>query len=378
VKNNKDILVWYWGQRGGGASYSQYLAHGLRADPRVGTVKMALSACNELLPQITASGFACMLEQPAWIGSLWSISPWERLRRFGKHLQFPFTVRRQKYAALIIGMNFPLAWPLVYLVRTRDTRVTYVCHDARPHPGDYQIFWQTVSQWLLLRSVDHIMVLSSVVRDRLLKQGIAPGKITLAPIAVLSPDIGQGAVTPALRVVSAKGSPLRLLFLGRLIAYKGLDLLAEVVEHLDKRDDWRLAIAGAGPLEASVAAQFAGHPRISLELGWIAPERFAAIILEHDVLLCPYTEASQSGVIPEAARCGVPAVVTPHAGLIEQVENKKAGVVAGDTTGVAFAAAITRLIDDRDLVSQMGQFAALPPRDGLLADAIGLILPPRE
>jgi glycosyltransferase involved in cell wall biosynthesis len=235
-----------------------------------------------------------------------------------------------------------------------------------------------LSQGLLLRSADHVVALSKNVRDDLLATGLAPGKVALLPIAALLPGLGDEVDYSTLRSVSSPDKPLQLLFLGRLITYKGLDLLAGAIALLGDRDDWRLTIAGSGPLETYISQEFGANPHVRIELGWIAPERFSAMIGEHDVLLCPYTEASQSGVIPEAARRGVTAIVTPHAGLIEQIEAGQAGLVAESTTGAAFAAAIATMIENRPLVSRLGHAAATLPRDKLLASGIDGILARRE
>ena len=59
-----------------------------------------------------------------------------------------------------------------------------------------------------------------------------------------------------------------------------------------------------------------------------------------DVLVLPYIEASQSGLIPIARALGTPVVVTPVGGLPEQVIHGASGVVAQRVTPAAVAEAI--------------------------------------
>lgn len=235
-----------------------------------------------------------------------------------------------------------------------------IIHDARPHPGDRTAL---VTRWLLRDAflADRVFTLSGAVADDLVRRGVPAGRI----VRSFHPDLHYaGAPDPIGSAAAASadergggrraGGPLRVLFFGRILAYKGLPLFLDALE--------RVAAAGV-PVEASLV----GEGEIGPEAGrlarlgvdvvnrWVDDAEIAAIFRRHDVVALTYTEASQSGVVSAAAAQGVPAVVTPVGGLVEQVADGTTGLVASAVTGEAVAAALARLAGDRPLLGHLRQ-----------------------
>jgi len=69
----------------------------------------------------------------------------------------------------------------------------------------------------------------------------------------------------------------------------------------------------------------------------------------------PYQEASQSGVLPIARHLGLPSLVTPVGGLLEQVEGGKSGFVADDSSAHGLAAAIKKVFCDPAAYQNLSQ-----------------------
>ena len=65
-------------------------------------------------------------------------------------------------------------------------------------------------------------------------------------------------------------------------------------------------------------------------------------ISSSDLVIFPYTEASQSGTIPICRALGKPVVVTPVGGLNEQVENRVTGLIS---TGIS-SSSLANTIED--------------------------------
>jgi glycosyltransferase involved in cell wall biosynthesis len=340
------VLIWYWGRRGGGANFTLRLAKLLADAIGADRVSVAIARENEYFASFEQLGVNLMVTHAAWARGLgWR----QRLRSLRSNLAFARKLKHGAFGTVLITMNFPLAWPLVRAIRRSSTRLIYVAHDAVPHPGDYMRMWQTWSQSRLIRRADTVVTLSSAVADRL-----------LAIFARALPDLrARLRVIPIETVFSSargldmkpRSREVRFLFLGRLLEYKGLGLLHEALGRLDNRPDWSLTVAGSGPLEGFCAETFGRHPRCRVDLGWIDNERFIALLDEHDVLLCPYTEASQSGVIPEAIERGLAVVVTPVEGLPEQVGFGRFGLVADRTDVAAFASAMARILNQPVLLN---------------------------
>jgi glycosyltransferase involved in cell wall biosynthesis len=130
------------------------------------------------------------------------------------------------------------------------------------------------------------------------------------------PPLSYGAPPPPPR---AHGGKLRLLCFGRLLPYKGLDLLAEAMAGLGPRDDLELRVVGSGP-ESAVLDQLRALPGVVVENRWVPEEEVAAILAWSDALVLPYREASQSGVAAAAVAARRFVVATRVGGITEQLE----------------------------------------------------------
>jgi glycosyltransferase involved in cell wall biosynthesis len=72
------------------------------------------------------------------------------------------------------------------------------------------------------------------------------------------------------------------------------------------------------------------------------------------VVVLPYVEATQSGVIPVAYSFGKPVVATTVGGLPAQVDDGKTGYLVPPRDERALADAVVRLLCNRDLRRQLG------------------------
>ncbi|CAH1660607.1 Glycosyltransferase involved in cell wall biosynthesis [Hyphomicrobiales bacterium] len=343
-----DTFVWFWGRRGGGPVFAlkcaQWLAEA-RPDERL---LLSFSETSEELDAARASGLPLAVEPDPRVAG----SPLAKAQAvLAMAIRFRRDMRRLKPRRVVIPMNFAFAWPLVHLV-PRGTRVTYVVHDDTPHPGDYARLWQESTQKRLVATADRVLALSEAVgADVLAHHRGVQDKLRIVPINAFYADATQSA--PAPRRPAPVGRPLQLLFVGRLIAYKGLSLLRAALEPLKARDDWRLTIAGSGPDKAYADDAFKDLPQVTLRTEWLSQPDLQGLIAEADTLICPYVEASQSAIIPEGLALGTPSIVTPVGALPEQVGFGAVGEVAAQATAHALTVAIQRLIDDRDHVAAL-------------------------
>jgi glycosyltransferase involved in cell wall biosynthesis len=137
-----------------------------------------------------------------------------------------------------------------------------------------------------------------------------------------------------------------------------LHLLAQVLEPLRATPGWQLTIAGAGPLEQEVRRAFADWPQVSLELGWISQARTAELFSGHHLLLCPYVEASQSGVVAQAFSWSLPSLVMPAGALPEQVGHGKAGVVADTMDAEGFRRSLIAILEQPGRLAELSLAAS--------------------
>lgn len=323
------ILLWYWGRRGAGAQITLALAAALarRADVRVA---LSISAQCELRREIEALGLP-VDAVPTYTG----------LGGFAARLPaVPVLTRRLRRQALGLGADAVVSvmthlWtPLVApVLRRAGLRYVPMVHDAEPHPGDPAFLWEWRLRLELEAAREAIAFSDSVaegIRRRL--PGLVLHRLPLpAPVPPVAPP----------GVLRAAGAGPSFVHLGRLLPYKGIDLLRDAWPLLHRRHpDARLLIAGEGDPEA-LAPGIGALPGVTLRPGWLGETEMLDLLGTADAAVLPYREASQSGVVPVALALGVPCIVTPVGGLGEQVADGVDGLVASAMTPEALADAMS-------------------------------------
>jgi glycosyltransferase involved in cell wall biosynthesis len=219
-------------------------------------------------------------------------------------------------------------WDLFYLpvAKRAGAKLLLTVHDVMLHPGEEH--WLKQAAWdKVIRLADHIAVLSRHVADELEQR-----RVSAKPVHV----IPTGHLTTAGPLLAPRafpaGRPLRLLFFGRIIHYKGLDLLLDAVARLRREAvPVHLTIAGAGDY-APYRAQLNALDCVTVLDGWISVEDKNRLFAENDVNMLPYREASQSGNALDGLFAAMPTIATRSGGLVEQL---------GDGTDTIFTPTIS-------------------------------------
>jgi glycosyltransferase involved in cell wall biosynthesis len=229
-------------------------------------------------------------------------------------------------------------------IRRAGVRVLMAVHDALPHPGDSYPLWRRHFR-LELAATDGILVMSDYVAEQMARVYRYPRERTFR-MPLPSPAFGA----PRRPRTAPTGRPWRLMFFGRFRAYKGLSLLAEAYAALRGRFAVTLRVVGEG--DAAALGALAALPDVTIERRWVPEREVAALFDGTDVLVLPYAEASQSGVLATAFALGVPTVATPVGGLCEQIVSRSSGLLAGAATGPAIAEALAALLAEPDLYAR--------------------------
>lgn len=136
--------------------------------------------------------------------------------------------------------------------------------------------------------------------------------------------IPENAVNPARftkRATQGLTGPLRGCFLGRLVPYKGPDMLIEAAIPLLQSGALVLDIVGAGPMEDALRAQAAAAgvaDRITFH-GWLAHDRVQDVLAGANLLTFPSVREFGGGVVLEAMALGVVPLICDYAGPAELV-----------------------------------------------------------
>jgi glycosyltransferase involved in cell wall biosynthesis len=156
--------------------------------------------------------------------------------------------------------------------------------------------------------------------------------------------------------------PTRLVFLGRLADWKGVDLLLDAMAVAVRTCDVTLEILGDGPMRSALEAQ---ADRLGLSsrvrfAGWITQTDCPRRLRHSDVLVLPSYHECGGAVVLEAMACGLPCIAADWGGPADYLDSSCGVLVPPRTTGQIvndLAAAIIRLAGDPALRQSMGRCA---------------------
>lgn len=144
----------------------------------------------------------------------------------------------------------------------------------------------------------------------------------------------------------------QILYVGRMIYYKGIDYYLEALQHVFKKyPDYNAVMVGEGP-------KLEEWRRLSRELGidanikWMGymnDELLTRAYQESKLFVLPSTHKSEAFgiVLMEAQACGTPVVTTSISGTAYAGE--PGGIVVAPKDSKALSAAIMKLIEDEEL-----------------------------
>lgn len=122
--------------------------------------------------------------------------------------------------------------------------------------------------------------------------------------------------------------PLKLLFAGRLIKSKRVDLAIQAIENLsdDDKNKIHLTIVGDGPEQSALVKSAAHLPNVVFTSA-VGHVRLAEIFQEHDVLIYP-SESESLGLVPlEAMATGMIPLLSNIPSFNEFIDNNQNGFI---------------------------------------------------
>jgi len=329
---NRQVLILSLGRRGGSVRYGHAL---IDAMPEVPKQVFVSRYCTEALPKQfvaipTYRNRAEFLVASSFILPLfWGYILFGLIRGRYKLLYTPYT----HYWNILFLMTF----------RFFGLKTISTVHDGIPHTGDGNWFERGVNYATLRRSSQLIFLSEHVQRFLKSKVGIhcnssviPHGLIEIKGVNVIERKIKDNVT---------------LLFLGRVCHYKGIDLLLEALEILSSDKIKQLIIAGEVARDQRHLMKRTSGIKVIWRDRWLHEQEVASDIMQSDVLVLPYREATQSGVVSIGISAGLPMVLTKIGGLVEQCRFGE-GLFA-DPTPQSLAAALRRITEEPNIVQDM-------------------------
>lgn len=273
-------------------------------------------------------------------GRLWM------LKAFLTNLKLLRFLKRERFR--VIHWAWP---PNVYEFCTYSLRkrMLLTVHDPFPHTG-HDSFVVRLRRKAAFRFIPRLILLNRTQRNDFIRHyRIDPSRIIDSR---LGPYIYLKTVKPD---IDAIPDGRYILFAGRISPYKGLDYLLPAMKKVHEVcPNCKLLVAGTGKFHFDIT-EYQALDYIEFRNRFIPDEEMVAIVQAADFMVCPYTDATQSGVIMTAFTFNVPVIATNVGALPEMVRHNHYGLIVKEKDSDALAEAVITLWKDVDRTATYGK-----------------------
>lgn len=271
-----------------------------------------------------------------------TVNPWTWVQVFRK-------IKKDEPDLLILQWTVPY-WAFTLasisaLVRAfTTTRVLFICHNVVPHAGERMGLLDRGLAKLALGQGDYFIVHSE--KDLKELQSLLPGA-----------DVRK-AFHPTYSIFNANPLPEEkakrrlglksktILFFGFVRAYKGLEYLLQAMPEVLKQVDVHTLVVGEFWVSESryreLIQELNLERQVTIVNRYVPNEEIGLYFSAADVVVLPYIEATQSGVVQIAYGFAKPVITTNVGGLAEVVRDGETGLIVPPRNSDALAKAITR------------------------------------
>ena len=238
-----------------------------------------------------------------------------------------------------------LTWPanvyefIIYMLKRK---IILTVHDPFPHTGlDTRIV--RLRRKVAFRCVPHFIILNKAQREKFLSFYHLPSSAVID--SRLSCYTYLNMVEQDMTTVPEQKY---ILFAGKISKYKGVEYLLEAMKKVhDTFPDIKLVVAGGGKYHFDISG-YGALPYIDIRNRFIPDEELVALMKQTQFMVCPYTDATQSGVIMSSFTFGTPVIATKVGGLPEMLGNGKYGMLVKEKDTDALYQGICSLLSDEE------------------------------
>lgn len=229
-------------------------------------------------------------------------------------------------------------WNLM-LYKLFGKKMVLTVHDPFPHTGEISAR-KMFNYKMAMQSVHKFVLLNNKQKDKFCETYRVDSKQIL---------INRLGVYDNIRTFISSKVPSythNVLFFGRISPYKGIEYLCEAMMKVREQvADATMTIAGGGKMYFDIEP-YQKQDWVKVINRYVGMEELAGLLQNCALSVCPYTDATQSGVIMTSYSLCKPVVATNVGGLGEMVENGKTGLLVLPKDVEALANAIIALLKD--------------------------------
>lgn len=272
----------------------------------------------------------------------------------GKHdwsISNLFAIFRMVCFILHLKINIVhLTWPprygefFTYLLRKR---IVITMHDPLPHSSE-DTWLNRFHRNVCFRLLDYFILLNETQKEEFIKTYHMGAKCVA--LSHLSAYTNLRNIKPQKPDVSNY-----ILFYGGISSHKGIEYLCEAMDEICKKyPDMKLVVAGKGKIYFDLN-QYAIYNNGHLVLlnRYLDDTELVGLIRSSLFVVCPYVDATQSGVIMSAFALNKPVIATNVGALPTMVKNGQYGTIVPPRDAAALVTAIDTLIGNPPKIKAM-------------------------
>lgn len=238
-----------------------------------------------------------------------------------------------------------ITWPLTYgsfLLYLLRKKMILTMHDPIPHSSNMNI-QNCFHRWVAFKFIKNFIVLSSSLRESFINTYNLHGK------NVFVSKLGAYNVlldTPSGEINHPKNY---ILFFGSINPHKGISYLCKAMEIVkEKKPSLQLVIAGRGSFDFDIK-KYENTGNIMVINRFISDKELITLIKDCNFVVCPYIDATQSGVIMSAFALRKPVIGTNVGAIPEMLIHRRHGLLIPPKDHIAIANAILEMSSEETL-----------------------------
>jgi glycosyltransferase involved in cell wall biosynthesis len=279
-----------------------------------------------------------------------------RAARLAQHVPGMLRYRGAARAADVVHFQWLTVQNLDVRLLPRSRPLVITAHDVLPREPRRA---QRAAQRRLYERADAVVVHSAHGAERLSGElGLDPARVHAIPHGAFEHLTRQSAETPLPEELAAVEKPVVLCF-GLVRPYKGIDVLLEAWRGIEDAELWVVGL----PKMDTAALHAAAPPGVRFVERFITDPEIPAFFRRADLVVLPYREIDQSGVLFTALAFGRPLLLTSVGGFPE-VASAGAAELVLPADAAALHAALRSLLGDpaaREALAAGARAAAAGP-----------------
>jgi glycosyltransferase involved in cell wall biosynthesis len=259
----------------------------------------------------------------------------------------------------IIHLNNFLDFNFLYFLVKNKIKTLQTIHDPFPHSGENSL------RKRMIRRINYFFISKKVLLNKSQKENfLKKNKINEKSVFISS--LGTYDYLKLFKKSEIKHENSNMiLFFGRISPYKGIEELCNAVLDLSLEiPTIQLTVAGAGDFWFDITP-FQNHPNFQFINRYITLEEMVELFENARFIVCPYRDATQSGVVLSALGLNKPVIATDIGGIPEIIENKRNGLLIKPNDLEMLKKAIKELFTNNTLLDSLEKQISQSNKDGI-------------